>query len=177
MTANKRRVVVPALAALVALAAVAAYVFQPWKLWTDDVVDEALPGVTDVAGRPAAGGGTSVRVLATGRFVSHEHTTSGTVRVLELPDGDRVLRLEDFATSNGPALEVWLADAPVVEGRDGWFVFDDGEHAELGELKGNIGDQNYAVPATVDLDRLSSVSIWCDRFDVSFGAAELRLRL
>jgi hypothetical protein len=115
-------------------------------------------------------------VLAAGRFVSHEHTTSGTVRVLELPDGDRVLRLEDFTTSNGPALEVWLADAPVVAGREGWFVFDDGAHAELGELKGNVGDQNYALPPTVDLSRLSSVSIWCDRFNVSFGAAELRLR-
>lgn len=176
MTVNRRRVVVPALVALATLVAVAALVFQPWKLWTDDVVDEPPPGIEGVAGGPAAQAGAPVRVLATGRFVSHEHTTTGTVRVLELPGGDRVLRLEDFATSNGPALEVWLADAPVTEGREGWFVFDDGEYAELGELKGNIGDQNYAVPSAVDLDRLRSVSIWCDRFNVSFGAAELILR-
>ncbi|WP_167364396.1 DM13 domain-containing protein, partial [Streptomyces regalis] len=28
-------------------------------------------------------------------------------------------------------------------------------------------------PEDVDPARYSSVSIWCDRFDVSFGAAEL----
>ena len=44
----------------------------------------------------------------------------------------------------------------------------------LGKLKGNQGNQNYEIPATVDLAKLSSVSLWCDRFDVSFGAAELQ---
>jgi hypothetical protein len=69
---------------------------------------------------------------------------------------------------------VWLSDAPVLPGTDGWFVFDDGEYVDLGALKGNVGNQNYAIPADVDLTDLSSVTIWCDRFNVSFGAAELR---
>jgi hypothetical protein len=46
-------------------------------------------------------------------------------------------------------------------------------HISLGKLKGNKGSQNYAVPADVDPSRFTSVSIWCNRFDVSFGAAEL----
>ena len=70
---------------------------------------------------------------------------------------------------------MWLTDAPVIEGTDGWRVFDDGAWVDLGALKGNVGSQNYAIPADVDLAQLTSVSIWCDRFDVSFGAAELTL--
>jgi hypothetical protein len=84
-----------------------------------------------------------------------------------------VLRLDDLRTSNGPKLEVWLSDQPVVPGRAGWYVFDDGRHVDLGDLKGNIGSSNYAVPADVDLAQLGSVTIWCDRFSVSFAAAQL----
>jgi hypothetical protein len=112
-------------------------------------------------------------VLARGDLVSHEHESSGSVVVLALPDGSRVLRLEDLRTSNGPQLAVWLSDAPVIEGRAGWHVFDDGRSADLGDLKGNIGSSNYPVPADVDLAELGSVSIWCERFAVSFAAAAL----
>ena len=70
-------------------------------------------------------------------------------------------------------LEVWLADAPVVEGTAGWRVFDDGRHVDLGDLKGNLGSSNYPIPADVDLAALPSVSIWCARFHVSFAAARL----
>ena len=99
--------------------------------------------------------------------------TTGTVQILTLADGSRVLRIEDLATSNGPDLKVWLTDAPVIEGRDGWGVFVDGIWLDLGPLKGNVGSQNYAIPADAQLGQYSSVSIWCDRFNVSFGAAEL----
>ena len=44
---------------------------------------------------------------------------------------------------------------------------------DLGALKGNIGDQNYDVPADLDLSRYRAVSIWCRRFSVNFGAAPL----
>jgi hypothetical protein len=45
---------------------------------------------------------------------------------------------------------------------------------ELGKLKGNRGDQVYPIAADVDLSAYRSVTIWCKRFSVSFGAAELR---
>jgi len=92
---------------------------------------------------------------------------------LELEDGSRVLRIEDLETSDGPQLEVWITDAPVLEGFDGWFVFDDGAYERLGELKATQGNQNYELPEGLNLDQFSSVSIWCSRFAVSFGAAEL----
>lgn len=165
-------VVVPVLVVGLLVAGVAAYLFQPWKLWVDDTVNEGLPGVSAQA-RTAGRGGAALRVVAAGEFVSHEHETSGTARVISLPDGSRVLRLVELDTSNGPALHVWITDAPVLPGNDGWFVFDDGEYVDLGPLKGNLGSQNYPIPPSVDLATLHSVSIWCERFRVSFGAAEL----
>ena len=112
-------------------------------------------------------------VLARGQLISHEHASSGSVVVYRLADGSRVLRIEDLHTSNGPALHVWLSDAPVVEGSAGWGVFDDGRYVDLGELKGNIGSSNYLIPPEVDLGALPSMSIWCARFHVSFAAAQL----
>ncbi|MEU1254636.1 DM13 domain-containing protein [Streptomyces chartreusis] len=147
------------------------YWFQPWKLWQDTTVEEALPAAVGTSAPALTAPGP--RTLAGGELISHEHATSGSVKLLRLADGSHVLRLEDLDTSNGPDLRVWLTDAPVKEGVGGWRVFDDGAHISLGRLKGNKGSQNYAVPGDVDLSRYSSVSIWCDRFDVSFGAAEL----
>ena len=61
----------------------------------------------------------------------------------------------------------------MIEGRDGWHVFGQHPHVELGRLKANLGNQNYAVPADADLGELRSVTIWCKRFRVSFGAVAL----
>ncbi|MER7170034.1 DM13 domain-containing protein [Streptomyces mesophilus] len=179
------KVVVSGLVLGAVLAGFGLYWFQPWKLFQDETVNEALPGgvSSPVASAPAtrapgesspsASAPAAPRTLARGEFISHEHGTSGSVQVLELADGSRVLRLTDLETSNGPDLHVWISDAPVKEGVGGWRVFDDGEHVGLGKLKGNKGSQNYAIPAGVDLEEFGSVAIWCDRFDVSFGAAEL----
>lgn len=163
--------------------AIGLYLFQPWRLLTNVTVDEAVPTPAGVS-TPAAGTEPSVDVaaapttaepvvLAEGTFISHEHGTTGTAQVLALSDGERILRITGLDTSNGPDLKVWLTDAPVIDGADGWFVFDDGAYVDLGSLKGNQGNQNYRIPADVDLADLTSVSIWCDRFNVSFGAAEL----
>ncbi|MFE6845343.1 DM13 domain-containing protein [Streptomyces sp. NPDC057686] len=154
------------------------YWAQPWKLWQNATVNEALPTASAAPGpgssRPGAAPAPGPRTVAQGSLISHEHSTTGTVKLIELPDGSRTLRLENLDTSSGPDLRVWLTDAPVKEGSDGWFVFDDGKYVSLGKLKGNKGDQNYAIPADVNLADYSSVTIWCDRFNVSFGAAALQ---
>jgi electron transfer DM13 len=166
ITARRRKLLWSLLLVGAVFVVVAALVFEPWKAFIDRRVDEAPP--------VAAGPGPASAVIARGTLVAHEHDSSGTVEVVRLPDGARVLRLQDLRTSDGPKLEVWLADAPVLPGRDGWFVFDDGRHVDLGPLKGNIGSSNYPIPADIDLTALSSVTIWCDRFNVSFAAAALR---
>ncbi|WP_020142462.1 DM13 domain-containing protein [Terracoccus sp. 273MFTsu3.1] len=158
--------------------------FQPWRLLTRSVVDEPLPAAAATVTGPTPDEGAAPtrptpsvasaapRVIGEGRFVDGEHATSGTARVLELADGATVLRLEGFSTSDGPDVVVWLTDQPA--GGDDWHRYDDGRFVPLGHLKGTDGNQNYAVPAGTDLSGLTSVVIWCDRFDVAFGSAPIR---
>ncbi|MEU8848479.1 DM13 domain-containing protein [Streptomyces sp. NPDC048564] len=166
MCRNKRPLLWITTAVVVVAVAVGLYLFQPWRLFTTDHVDEAAPVATGRQGAAAA------KPSATGSFVSHEHETSGSVEVLKLDGGKATLRLTDLRTSDGPALHVWLSDQPVEQGGGG--NLDDGKHVDLGDLKGNEGNQNYAIPAGTDLNKYSTVTIWCERFSVSFGAAELK---
>lgn len=160
----------------VALAA-GLWAFEPWRLFTSSTVVEAAPSTSPAPTPTSAPGGRSTpaprdRELARGEFEDAEHGTTGTARVLALADGRRYVRLEGLATSDGPDLHVWLTDQP--SGGD-WGSYDDGDHVRLGELKATHGDQNYEVPAGADLTGMRSVVIWCDRFDVAFGTAPVRL--
>lgn len=148
-----------------------AWAFQPWRLWTSTTVDEALPPAPTVV-VPQPGPPPAPVELATGSFVTQEHETSGAARVLKLPDGSLLLRLDELATSDGPDLHVWLTDQTA--GGD-WHKYDDGRHVALGPLKGNRGNQNYVIPPEAQLPGLTSVVIWCDRFNVAFGSAPLAL--
>ena len=162
--------------------------FEPQKLFIDERVDEALPGTTPTASRepsepratepaPTATAATTSeaptdqgpQVLARGEFHGQSHEGSGTALLVRLPDGRMVVRLEDLNVENGPDLRVYLsaaaADAPEAE-----FIED---FVDLGALKGNIGNQNYEVPAETDLGRYHSVTIWCREFSVGFAAAPL----
>ncbi len=172
------RVLLPVFSVLVV---VALLVLEPWKLVVDRQVDEPLPAAAAPAAPGAAPAPADVPaapdpapvVIARGRLISHEHASSGEAVVLRLADGSRVLRLQDLDTSDGPKLRVWLSAAPVLEGEAGWYVFADAPYLDLGDLKGNIGNSNYALPADADLAALPSVTIWCARFSVSFAATAL----
>lgn len=179
----------PARAGLLGIAAVCAvafgiYWFGPQYLFIDRSVDEALPTepvasgapVDSDAGTPAATDPTAeapveLVVLAEGEFRSLEHGASGRALILELPDGSLVLRFEDLNVSNGPDLKVYLSAAP--SSSEG-SAFDD-DYVELGALKGNIGNQNYGIPAGVDLSRYRSAVVWCKRFSVGFAVAPIEV--
>ena len=169
--------------------AVGLALFKPWLLFVDVRVDEQLPtaGAPVDSSRPAASKAPSQAPtdsaptnvpalpvqLAQGALISHEHATTGTVRIIRQPDGSRLLTLENLDTSNGPDVHVWLSAADVVEGTAGWFTAGSAEYYDLGLIKGNQGNQVYAIPADVDLSRYRSVDLWCVQFSVSFGAAQL----
>ena len=107
--------------------------------------------------------------LVEGSFVDRSHPTEGVAVVLNDGTQQRFLRFEDFATDNGPDLNVYLSSAPA-DASAGEF---DDDFVDLGDLQGNIGAQNYEIPTDVDLSHHSTVVIWCVRFRAAFGAAEL----
>jgi hypothetical protein len=109
-------------------------------------------------------------VLLSGQFHSVAHETHGAATVHQLGGGRRVLRLTDFTTSNGPDVRVYLVAA--ADASDNETVTKAG-FVELGRLKGTEGDQNYDVPADLDLGKYRAVTIWCRRFSVNFATAPL----
>lgn len=172
---------------------VAALVFQPWLALIDVRVDDEIPVAATPAATPTAlGHGPDADAsgaaepdpseppapagpvdLLAGSFISHEHETSGTVRVIQNTDGSRQLAIENLSTTNGPDVHVWLSAGPVVEGFDGWFTAGQYDYVDLGPIKGNLGNQLYDIPPDVDLDTFRTVDLWCVQFAVSFGAAPL----
>jgi hypothetical protein len=140
------------------------YLFRPELLFVKTKVNESLP--VEVAAQTASPAGT----LLSGQFHSVAHETHGTASVLELGAGRRVLRLTEFATSNGPDVRVYLVAAS--DASDNESVTRAG-FVELGRLKGTEGDQNYDIPAGLDLEKYRAVTIWCRRFSVNFATAPL----
>ena len=134
---------------------------------TDAVAEDSIPAVDEVS-EPMIDEMSDIIALS-GEFIDRSHPAVGVAKVLDDGAGRRVLRFEDFETDNGPDLNVYLSTAPP----DGPASDFDIDFVDLGDLKGNIGDQNYEIPASVDLDRYNTVVIWCVRFAVAFGAAPL----
>jgi len=143
-------------------AVVAWYAFRPERLVVNRQVDETMP---------AAQGGSSPQPLESGQFYSILHPTQGTATIYQMGDGTRILRLASFSTSNGPDVHVYMVAAD--DAKDVATVEKAG-FVDLGVIKGNIGDQNYALSNDLDLAKYRAVSIWCKRFSVNFGAAALR---
>ena len=144
--------------------------FLLWTSSVDRVADEEVVNAPTADGTPAPSESmepaavteaAGPRLLAGGRFRDGAHPTSGRAALVERPDGTRVLTLTRFDTDPGPDLRVY-----VVPG-GGSSV--DGA-VDLGALKGNKGDQQYAVPSSAPD---GAVVIWCRAFSVAFGSARL----
>lgn len=108
--------------------------------------------------------------VAQGSFHGVAHETKGTASIYQLPEGKKVLRFSDFVTSNGPDVQVYLVAAP--DAKDNDTVTKAG-FIRITDLNGNMGDQNYELPADVDLSKYRAVTIWCRRFGVNFATAPL----
>ena len=108
-------------------------------------------------------------ILARGSFIDIDpiHGAVGTATIYELPSGERIARFEDFRSKNGPDLHVYLStEAP----KSTFAGLGEGA-LHLGALKGNVGSQNYAIPAEADLSAYKSIVIYCLPFSVVFSTA------
>lgn len=128
-------------------------------LWIDVTVSEAAAAET--------------RIVSAGEFRDADsiHRGSGTATIHAEPSGKTFARLSNFKVTNGPDLEVWLvAKADIASSDD----VKTSKYVSLGQLKGNIGDQNYSLPNTVNPSDYQTLVIWCEQFGVLFSAASLK---
>jgi len=149
---------------------------RTWHMWGAVVVITAV-----AVGRPVGAPSGAVAqsgqpvILATGQWrgIDAVHQAQGKALMVRLPDGRRFIRFEDFRVTNGPDLYVYLSGHP--SPRTGAQLHE-GAAFEVARLKGNVGNQNYELPADLDLSKFKSVAIYCKRFSVMFGSAELITR-
>lgn len=127
----------------------------------DDEMKEPMLAATQEAG-----------AIKTGLFRDADsfHKGSGRATIYRLEDGSLVLRLEDFRVTNGPDLRVLLAAHPDPASRG---ELTSRGYVELAKLKGNVGNQNYEIPESVDVGAQMSVVIYCRPFHVIFSVAPL----
>ena len=150
--------------------------------------DVVAMGMADVAAMAGSGAAASEMVqskmaevagqmgeptqVASGSFKDADafHQGSGQAVIYSAPGGGHLLRLEDLDVTNGPALHVILSTHE--DPTRGDEVKLPG-YADLGPLKGNRGNQNYTIPADVDVSAIRSVVIYCKPFSVVFSVATL----
>lgn len=160
----KKNVIIGIIATAIIIPA-AAYTASP--LFINTRVDEPLP-VTDTAQDSAMNDKPAQDAMMekafAGTFVGVGdgiHDAQGSAKILAV-DGKNILRLEDFRSTNGPDLYVYLATDKNAS-----------DFVDLGRLKANTGNQNYDIPQGTDLSKYDTVLIWCKAFSVLFGSAQL----
>ena len=139
----------------------------------DEPAEEAPPATEAPAAEeapPVTEAPTGPVLLGFGQFVGLAgHDGVGDAGIFRNPDGSLLLRFENFDIENGPDLEVYL-----VPGADQVDLVEGSIH--LGALKGNIGDQNYELPAGTELAAGEwTVLVWCEAFSVEFVGATLTI--
>jgi hypothetical protein len=105
---------------------------------------------------------TTGKVIAQGSLSGNmNYKVSGVAKAIE-DNGVKSVRLENFSSTNGPDLKVYLAkDANAAS-----FI-------NLGNLKSTSGNQNYALTGSINLAEYKYILIWCQQFGVLFGSAQL----
>jgi hypothetical protein len=98
------------------------------------------------------------------------HKGSGKATIYRALEGPLLLRLENFRVTNGPDLHVLLTSHPDPKSRED---LRSAGYVDLGKLKGNLGNQNYPIPAGVAPAAPGSVVIYCLPFQVVFSVAPL----
>jgi len=133
----------------------------------DKMMNEDLPQAPD---NSEAADSSEPVLLGSGQFTDADsfHKGSGEAKLFTLADGTNLLRFEDVEFTNGPDLRVYLASEanPTKEQvKNG---------VELAKLKGNVGSQNYELPADLNPKDYQSVVIYCKPFSVIFSSATLQ---
>jgi hypothetical protein len=100
------------------------------------------------------------------------HTAQGTASFYRLIDDSVLLRLDDFAVTNAPQLNVYLSgsEAPRTIQELGGLV----PEFLVGALVGNSGPQQFTIPRELRLERYRSVVIVSESLQMIYSFAELR---
>lgn len=113
---------------------------------------------------------TNNNLIVSSLFITTEqdHPTSGMATIIKENGQHYLVFDENFTTATGPDVQVVLnRNSPVP------VKLQEENYTTIAPLKSTDGKQRYAIPDNIDLKNFEAVSIWCRKFNVSFGYAAL----
>jgi|GEM_PF-3109000 len=137
---------------------------------TWDAVVEEQVDIPLVEGPTAAMASPQANVVLRGAVYNIDKVGRGTVRIFQLPDGSRALRLEDFYVSINSDLEIRLSPLTTPKSTD---EAAGAPYKTVAPLKATVGSMNYPVPPDIDLTQYHSVVIWCELTHNAYAGASL----
>lgn len=105
---------------------------------------------------------TTAKILYEGKFMNEVHPTSGTITITENTDGKRMINMMNLVSDSGPDLRLYIA-----ENKDALNFI------EIVSKPKN-GTYSLDIPNNIDFSKHKFALIWCKRFSVLFGSAELK---
>ena len=127
--------------------------------WRILAITVAVLGVVPIAPLAASA---QDHVLASGAFSGQSgHAASGGVRVVKTGTGIAVVLGPDFKFDGAP-------DPKLGFGRNGYV-----ESTQFSALRSNSGEQTYEIPAAIDPADYTEVWVWCEKYAVPLGVANL----
>jgi hypothetical protein len=98
-----------------------------------------------------------------GSFIGHgSEKVSGQAKIF-LTNNQYMLKLENFSTTNGPDLKVYLSKESSPS-----------DYISLGDLKSTKGNQVYQINGAPDFLQHRFVLIHCERFNHLYGSSEIK---
>ena len=105
----------------------------------------------------------ATKSVSSGTFSGRsDHITTGTASLVKTAGGYQIVLSNDFELDGAP-------DPVVVVGNNETYAVEN----KLGALKNRTGGQTYNVPARITPGQFSQVYIWCEKFSVPLGVANL----
>ena len=134
-----------------------------------EMVDETEEMIMDKAAESSTSVSEEMEMEESGPVITHMgefrglqgHNGEGLAKIISV-EGQTFLRFEEFTVTNGPDLYVYIA-------QDG----DVNKGILLERLKGSTGNQNYELPADIDLQVYNTAVVYCKLFGVYFAEANL----
>ena len=103
------------------------------------------------------------QTIASGEFSGRsDHVTKGKVDIIKTVNGYQLILGTDFFLDKAP-------DPIVALGNGDKFVLEN----KISGLKNKRGEQVYNLPASLIPAQFSQAYIWCERFDLPLGIADL----
>ncbi len=121
---------------------------------------------------------TDTQQLAAGSFIHADpadpvHWGKGGVTLFK----GAVFLEPDFEVGPGPKYHVYLSRSSaegISKAEDKNAAAQEGLGLDLGQLRSFAGSQRFEVPAGTDLSQYSSVTVWCQAFNVLITIADLK---